>query len=105
MTKSEHMPFIYDDGGRKETGRKGTAGDCVCRSIAIATGRSYDDVYRELAEGNGAQRRSTRAGKRARSARAGINVTRKWFKDYMRERFEWVDNGDRDGLYGSFGSR
>ena len=26
--------FVYDDGGRKDAGYKGDAGDCVCRAIA-----------------------------------------------------------------------
>lgn len=37
----EHMPFVYDDGGRKEAGRKGYTGDCVCRAVAIATQKPY----------------------------------------------------------------
>jgi hypothetical protein len=83
---ADHMPFVYDDGGRKETGRKGSAGDCVCRSIAIASGRPYDEVYTALADGSGSERRS-----RGKSARNGVRTTRKWFKEYMNSLgFEWV---------------
>lgn len=42
------IEFKYNDGGRANAGFKGTAGDCVCRSIAIATEKSYKDVYHEL---------------------------------------------------------
>lgn len=38
------MKFIYDDGGRSKY-FKGTAGDCVTRAIAIATGIDYKEVY------------------------------------------------------------
>jgi hypothetical protein len=40
--------WVYDDGGRKASGRKGSAGDCAVRAIAIGTGRDYDEVYRDL---------------------------------------------------------
>lgn len=42
------MKFVFDDGGRIAAGRKGKAGDCVCRSIAIATGIPYQQVYDTL---------------------------------------------------------
>ncbi|MBR0934847.1 hypothetical protein [Bradyrhizobium jicamae] len=45
------MSFVYDDGGRAATGFKGSAGDCVTRAIAIATGRPYREVYDALAVG------------------------------------------------------
>jgi hypothetical protein len=80
--------FQYNDGGRSEAGFKGETGDCVARSIAIVTGRPYKEVYDALAKGNASQRQ-TRHSKRHRAtagrktARAGIWVRRKWFKDYM----------------------
>jgi hypothetical protein len=40
--------FVYDDGGRAAAGFKGEADDCVCRAVAIATGRPYREVYDEL---------------------------------------------------------
>lgn len=84
------MDFVYDDGGRAEAGFKGNAGDCVCRSIAIATGRPYREIYEKLSRETGSQRPGKR-GKRPASARNGINVKRKWFGDYMRSLgFEWV---------------
>lgn len=81
------MPFVYDDGGRAESGRKGSAGDCVCRSIAIASGKPYGEVYAALASGSATERGSRATG---RSARNGIHVTRQWFKRYMASMgFRW----------------
>jgi hypothetical protein len=84
------MRVVFDDGGREASGRKGFAGDCVARSIAIAAGLPYADVYAALAKNTGEQRAGKR-GKRAATARSGINVTRKWFKDYMTSLgFRWT---------------
>ncbi len=44
------MEFIWDDGGRADSGYVGLTGDCVTRAIAIATGTCYRDVYRVLGE-------------------------------------------------------
>ena len=76
------MQFIYDDGGRAEAGFKGDAGDCVVRAVAIATGKPYREVYDALGTGMKTQR-NTKRGKAKASARDGVNVKRKWFKDYM----------------------
>lgn len=76
------MKLIINDGGRAAAGFKGTAGDCVARSIAIVSGKPYGEVYRALATGTGNQRAGKR-GKRSASARSGINTKRKWFRDYM----------------------
>ena len=43
--------YIKDDGGRsKYFDRKAHNGDCVIRACAIATGRDYLDVFKELCE-------------------------------------------------------
>lgn len=42
------MNFQYNDGGRKESGYIGSAGDCVVRAIAIATELPYQKVYDDL---------------------------------------------------------
>lgn len=85
------MKHIYDDGGRAAAGFKGHAGDCVARAVAIASGRPYAEVYATLAKGTGAQRATKRSGRKAASARNGIHVRRKWFKDYMVGLgFRWV---------------
>ncbi len=91
---SEAIPtpvFVYNDGGRKAAGYKGSAGDCVCRAIAIAAQLPYQQVYDRLAEGQATQRKSKRTSKQSRSARDGIHAKRKWFKDYMLELgFVWT---------------
>jgi hypothetical protein len=80
------LAYCPNDGGRSAAGYKGRAGDCVCRSIAIVSGKPYAEVYSVLADGMGSQRKS-----KGRSARNGINTTRKWFKDYMASiGFKWV---------------
>jgi hypothetical protein len=50
------------------------------------------EIYEALSEGNANQRRSKhQKTKRSKSARNGVNVKRKWFKDYMKELgFEWI---------------
>jgi len=40
--------FQWDDGGRSTCGFVGLTGDCVTRSISIATGIAYRDVYESL---------------------------------------------------------
>lgn len=83
---AEHMEFIADDGGRAVAGYKGSAGDCVCRAIAIAGEMPYEYVYQSLSSGSGRERKS-----RGRSARNGIHVRRKWFKDFMDTHgFKWT---------------
>lgn len=65
------MKFQYNDGGRTEAGYKGHTGDCVTRSIAIATGKPYKEVYAAL----NVLGKSERTGKRKRgksSARTGV---------------------------------
>jgi hypothetical protein len=75
------MPFMFNDGGRAESGRRGEAGDCVTRALAIATGVDYDEVYRDLARG------MAKRGK-PRSARNGVHrsVYRPWLEAHG---FEW----------------
>lgn len=42
------MRFQKNDGGRSAAGFQGHPGDCVCRAIAIADERPYQEVYDEL---------------------------------------------------------
>ncbi len=76
--------YYYNDGGREEAGFKGDTGDCVTRSIAIASGLPYKEVYDALAllqKGRG----------ETRSARNGVQTKNKPFKDYMKSLgFSWV---------------
>ena len=82
--------FIRTDGGRAAAGYVGEAGDCVARAVAVASGRSYQEVYDALSVGCRGQR-LTRGRQRSASARNGVDTSRKWFKDYMRSLgFRWV---------------
>jgi hypothetical protein len=84
------MKFTYDDGGRADAGYKGNAGDCVVRAVAIASGLPYAEVYEALSGGMKTQR-TTKRSKARSSARDGVNVRRKWFRDYMaRLGFKWT---------------
>lgn len=73
------MRHTYDDGGRAAAGFKGSAGDCVARSVAIASGRPYAEVYTALSKVEG----SRRGARRAASARSGVHVKSAAFKRYM----------------------
>ena len=59
------LSYEFNDGGRSAY-YKGSAGDCVVRAIAIATGEDYKAVYKEAAELT-----KKRTGKR--SARNGVH--------------------------------
>ena len=61
------MTWVYDDGGRAEAGYKGSAGDCVCRAIAIATQRPYKEVYDLINALAKAERKSKLAKSSARN--------------------------------------
>lgn len=65
------MTFLYDDGGRKAAGYKGSTGDCTCRAIAIATGRGYQATYDDLNVLVGSERSSNRRSGKS-SARTGV---------------------------------
>lgn len=84
------MQFQFNDGGRIDAGFKGSAGDCVVRAVAVASGKPYIEVYKALSDGCRSQRKTRRSQKKS-SARDGVNVTRKWFKDYMTSiGFKWT---------------
>ena len=64
--------FVHDDGGRGAAGFKGSTGDCVTRSIAIATGIPYRDVYNAINTASERERIGTpKRGKS--SARTGVH--------------------------------
>jgi hypothetical protein len=76
------MNFKYNDGGRRAAGYKGETNDCVCRAVAIATGRDYKVVYRELTK----FLKTAGAGSTARSS-----VPNKLVKKYIESiGFAWV---------------
>jgi hypothetical protein len=88
------MRINISDGGRAAAGFTGRARDCVCRAIAIATGRPYPEIHARLAEGNATQRITKRSSKKwagKRTADHGIQTSRKWFREYMGELgFAWM---------------
>lgn len=59
------IDFRYDDGGRVESGRRGSTGDCVVRALSILTGHGYSDVYAKVADAN--KRLSRTQGRTARN--------------------------------------
>ena len=82
------MKYQYDDGGREKAGYRGSAGDCVARSIAIATRKPYIEVYdalNEIAKGE-------RKGKRKKSVSSSrTGVYRYAYQKYMESLgWEWV---------------
>jgi len=65
------MKYTYNDGGREAAGFDGHAGDCAVRSIAIATGKPYREVYDDI----NALGKRERTGKRKRgrsNSRTGV---------------------------------
>ena len=82
------MPFHFDDGGRSDAGYQGYTGDCVARSIAIATGTPYQEVY----DGINRLAKHERTGKRKRgksNARDGVYRTTE--SRYMKQLgWKWV---------------
>jgi hypothetical protein len=74
------MKVVFNDGGRAAAGYKGLAGDCVIRSIAIVTGKPYQEVYDAL----NTLAKSERTGKRKKdksSSRSG--VYKQTYRRYM----------------------
>lgn len=65
------MFFVYDDGGRAAAGFKGSTGDCVARSIAIATRQPYRDVYDAL-NALGKRERTSKRKRGKSNAREGV---------------------------------
>jgi len=80
--------FNFDDGGRGQAGYKGKSTDCVCRSIAIVTGKSYQEVYDALNE----LAKSERIGKRKKKkSNSRTGVFRSTYDKYLKSLgYEWV---------------
>lgn len=66
------MRWTFDDGGRKDAGYKGNAGDCACRAVSIATGKPYQEVYDAL-NAIGANERSSKRRRGQSNARTGFH--------------------------------
>jgi len=82
------MEFVYNDGGRKEAGYKGTTGDCVTRAIAIVTNKPYQEVYDAL----NLLAESERTGKRKRGiSNARTGVYRVTYDKYLKSLgYTWI---------------
>ena len=96
LTQSyQTYPLQVNDGGRAAAGFIGGAGDCVVRSIAIATKLPYLQVYEDLRDANAryAQERNNKLSRmlkqRGSSPRNGNH--RNVFHEYIiKQGFEWV---------------
>jgi hypothetical protein len=80
----DNMKFNYNDGGRKEAGWKGDTGDCVCRAIAIALEKPYQEVYDEL----NTIISNSKQTKKIRGTNSRTGVCRKIYENYLK-RFGW----------------
>lgn len=70
--KSSRLEWTYNDGGRSAAGFKGSArGDCVCRAIAIASDRPYEEIYDLIDKASYRERQGKRKSGRS-SARTGV---------------------------------
>lgn len=72
MTSLGTVTFLYDDGGRKDAGYIGYVRDCAARSIAIATGLTYNEAYDEI--NRLAKRERPRGLKKRSTARDGVHM-------------------------------
>lgn len=83
------MTWTYDDGGRLEAGFKGCADDCVCRAVAIATEKPYQEVYDLVNQYGKTERKTKRRNSGPSSARTGVYkaTTKKIMADLG---FTWV---------------
>jgi hypothetical protein len=63
--------FRFHDGGRASAGYRGKAGDCVVRSIAIATGLPYQHIY-DLVNGASVHERTGTRKRGKSNARTGV---------------------------------
>lgn len=82
------MKVIYNDGGRASAGYKGKSGDCVVRSIAIATQQSYQTVYDELYNLNSKFMESSRSKVAKRIRKTNGTPRNGNFKDIYRPYLE-----------------
>lgn len=82
------MKYQYDDGGREAAGFKGFANDCVTRSIAIASGKPYKEVYDALNEMAKCERTGKRKSRKS-SSRNGVFKTT-YHKYLLSLGFKWV---------------
>jgi len=79
--------FQMNDGGREQAGYKGNTGDCVCRAIAIVTGKDYQEVYQGLID----TKNSMRQTKYVKKSHPRTGVDRKVYDAYLKQLgWEWI---------------
>lgn len=80
--------YQFNDGGRKAANYKGSTSDCVCRSIAIVTGKPYQEVYDTL----NLLAENERLGKRKRTkSNSRTGVYRRTYEKYLKSLgYEWI---------------
>lgn len=66
------MKYEFNDGGHAAAGFKGSAGDCCTRSIAIATGKTYQEIY-DLVNAFSAKERTGTKRRGMSAARTGVH--------------------------------
>jgi hypothetical protein len=82
------MEFIYNDGGRSRYFKGKDVRDCVSRSIAIATGKDYKEVYDALNE-LAKRERTGKRKKKVSNSRSGVYRTT--YEKYLKSiGWEWT---------------
>ena len=81
------MRFIYNDGGRNKY-FKGSAGDCVTRAIANATGLDYKEIYDYLFKEIKAKPSKKARGTKGTTPRNGVSI--KIVHKYLEQVLGWV---------------
>jgi hypothetical protein len=74
------IEWTYSDGGRERAGFKGETGDCVTRAIAIATRKSYREIYDDL---NQLAKRERTGTKKSGVSSARTGVYRTTYQKYL----------------------
>lgn len=88
LVSPTEVPFVKDDGGRAAAGYRGTAGDCVVRSIAIATESPYQEIY-DIINSIAKKEMITKRRKDRSNARNG--VYRSTYSEYLSSiGWKWV---------------
>ena len=82
------MDFVYNDGGRSRYFKGKDVRDCVTRSIAIATGKDYKEVYDALNE-LAKRERTGKRKKKVSNSRSGVYRTT--YEKYLKSiGWEWT---------------
>ncbi len=78
------MKLVVTDGGRAAAGFKGITGDCVVRSIAIASGRPYREVYDAITKLAKGEKFAKKKGCQKRGSIASDGVWRETYERYLK---------------------